>query len=489
VTAHHSNNALAIHWFRQDLRLSDNPALSAAVAAGRLLPIYILDDKNAGNYRMGGASRWWLHHSLNALNSSLGGKLRVYCGDAAEILPKLAQETGARTVTWNRCYEPWRVQRDKKILAELKQSGIEAISMNGSMLREPWDVRKADGTPYRVFTPYFRKGYLERPVPEKPLSSPEKIMFFDGDTIESTAAISDLGLLPSNWDLKKPTVWKPGEKGAQDRLHHFLDNGLEGYNKGRNYPAAENCSYLSPHLHFGEISPRQVSYALPFREQSVQCEEDLRQFRMELVWREFSHSLLYFSPELPHKNLQEKFDSFSWRKDPAGLQAWQKGQTGIPIVDAGMRELWQTGFMHNRVRMVAASFLVKNLMIDWREGARWFWDCLIDADLANNSASWQWVAGCGADAAPFFRIFNPATQGTRFDPQGDYTRKYVPELAALPDKWLFNPWDAPQTVLKEANVTLGETYPHPIVDLKISRQRALDAYAALKSADRATETS
>ena len=292
--------------------------------------------------------------------------------------------------------------------------------------------------------------------------------------------LSDMGLDPSHWSIKKSPDWVPGETGAQDALTQFLDNGINGYKDGRNFPAAENCSHLSPHLHFGEISPHQVWYALAFREHLLEGDEDPDHFRMELAWREFSYSLLYHNPELPKKNLQDKFDLFPWRKDEDALRAWQQGKTGIPFVDAGMRELWQTGSMHNRVRMVTASFLVKNLMIDWREGERWFWDCLIDADLANNSASWQWVAGSGADAAPYFRIFNPATQGVRFDPKGDYTRQYLPELAALPDKWLFNPWDAPADVLKEANVVLGETYPHPIDDLKSSRRRALDAFSELK---------
>lgn len=453
----------------------------AAIEAGRLLPIYILDDENADAHRIGGASRWWLHHSLIALNKSLSGKLRIFRGDAVQILQKLVQETGAKTVTWNRCYEPWRILRDKKILAGLKESGVEVISRNGSLLWEPWEALKPDGTPYRVFTPFYRKGCLNSKEPHKPIKAPEKIKFATFDMLKDAHSISDLDLQPTNWEIKSEPDWAPGERHAQDKLNHFLDNGINGYNQGRNFPASENSSYLSPHLRFGEISPHQIWHALAFREHMIENEEDADQFRMEVAWREFSYNLLCHIPDLPDKNLQPKFDAFSWRKDTAALKAWQRGQTGIPIVDAGMRELWQTGFMHNRVRMVAASFLVKNLMIDWREGARWFWDCLVDADLANNSASWQWVAGCGADAAPYFRIFNPTTQGLRFDSKGEYTRKYVPELACLPDKWLFNPWDAPQEILSVAGITLGKTYPEPLVDLKMSRQRALNAYSDMKT--------
>ena len=452
----------------------------AATESGKLLPIYILDDENAGDYKMGGASRWWLHHSLTALNNSLDGHLRIFQGDASEILPQLVKETGAKTVTWNRCYEPWRIQRDKKILTGLKESGVEVISRNGSLLWEPWDVMKPDGTPYRVFTPFYRKGCLNSKEPNKPLKAPEKISFAANEILKDALSISDLGLRSANWDIKREPNWTPSESGAQDKLLHFLENGINGYNDGRNFPAKDNSSNLSAHLHYGEISPHQIWYAISFREHLTEKEEDLDQFRMELAWREFSYNLLYHMPDLPEKNLQSKFDAFPWRKDRAALKAWQQGQTGIPLVDAGMRELWQTGVMHNRVRMVVASFLVKNLLIDWREGARWFWDCLVDADLASNSASWQWVAGCGADAAPYFRIFNPATQGARFDPKGDYTRKYVPEIAALPDKWLFNPWDAPKEVLDAAGVILGKSYPEPLVDLKTSRQRALDVFSDLK---------
>ncbi len=480
MTDSSSKSALAIHWFRQDLRLSDNPALTAAVKVGKLLPIYILDDQNSGEHKMGGASRWWLHYSLTALNKSLQGKLRVFHGDATEILPRLAQETGTKTVTWNRCYEPWRINRDKKILTDLEHLGLEVISTNGSLLWEPWDVLKADGTPYRVFTPFYRKGCLKGTAPRKPIKVPENITFSDDKETGAAVTISDLSLLSSNWDIKKSPDWVPGEKGAQDRIRYFLDNGIKGYNKGRDFPAAEKCSNLSPHLHLGEISPHQIWYSLAFQAHLLESGEDLDQFQMELAWREFSYSLLFYNADLPDTNLQKKFDYFQWRKDETALQAWQTGNTGIPLVDAGMRELWQTGFMHNRVRMVAASFLVKNLMIDWKEGARWFWDCLVDADLANNSASWQWVAGCGADAAPYFRIFNPATQGVRFDPKGEYTRKYVPELAGLPDKWLFNPWEAPKEALDAAGIALDETYPAPIVDLKTSRQRALDAFSDMK---------
>lgn len=481
-----ASNSIAIHWFRQDLRLSDNPALSSALKSGRLRPIYILDEENAEDAHMGDASRWWLHHSLTELNRSLNGNLRFYRGDATRILPKIAAETGAGTVSWNRCYEPWRIKRDKEIKEMLKEDGITVITENGSLLWEPWEILKSDGSPYRVFTPFYRQGRNNGRLPREPIAASGSISFAPAGKDPETVDLADLNLLPkSNWTLKREPDWRPGEAGAQAQVRHFLENGLNGYKTRRNFPAAENCSRLSPYLHFGELSPHQVWHALSFKEHMPELDDDIGNFKTELAWREFSYSLLFFNPGLSNVNLQEKFDNFPWRSDAAALKAWQKGRTGIPFVDAGMRELWQTGYMHNRVRMIVSSFLSKNLMIDWREGARRFWDCLVDADLANNSASWQWVSGTGADAAPYFRIFNPVTQGTRFDPNGDYTRKYVPEIAALPNKWLFNPWEAPADILKDAGIVLGQTYPAPIVDLKTSRRRALDAFSDLNDSKKA----
>lgn len=466
------SNSVAIMWFRQDLRLADNPALSRAVQSGRLLPIYILDDENAADHAMGGASRWWLHHALARLNRDLEGALRLYRGRAEDVLPQLVETHGAELVCWNRCYEPWRIARDKGIKSALVEAGIKVESDNGSLLWEPWEVLKADGTPYRVFTPFYRRGCLGAAPPRKPLPVPHSLIAADGkDTL--TVGLDDLDLLPRiRWDRSLEPHWTIGEAGAQRQLEVFLDDGLANYKEGRNFPARRNVSRLSPHLHWGGISPHQVWHAAATADPSA----DLDHFRSELGWREFSYSLLYHFPDLPTANLQTSFDRFPWRSDPDLLQRWQRGQTGVPIVDAGMRELWQTGYMHNRVRMIVGSFLVKNLLQHWHDGARWFWDCLVDADLANNSASWQWIAGCGADAAPFFRVFNPVLQGRKFDPEGTYTRRFVPELSDMHDSHLFNPWEAPVEMLKAAGVDLGTTYPKPVVDLKRSREEALAAY-------------
>jgi len=470
-------NARVIVWFRQDMRLADNPALDAAVRSGAaILPIYILDDTNAGRFAMGAASRWWLHHSLDALNKSLDGRLVLLRGDAKKLLPALARDVNASAIYWNRCYEPWRIERDTALRELLQNTGVEVRSFNGSLLFEPMNVRKADGTPYKVFTPFYRKGCLgSGNAPREPLQRPEGFRLFQGRTGDK---LEDLKLLPGiPWYREMASMWQPGESGARQRLQHFLATGLDNYKDGRNRPDLENVSRLSPHLHFGEISPNQVWYAA--QQHGSKDAQDLDCFHRELGWREFSHNLLFHFPELPYENLQRKFNRFSWRDDADALERWQQGRTGVPIVDAGMRELWRTGYMHNRVRMIVGSFLVKNLMIDWRHGEAWFRDTLLDADLANNSASWQWVAGCGADAAPYFRIFNPVTQGRKFDPDGVYVRQYVPEIAGLPDRFLHKPWEAPSEVLEQAGVSLGKDYPKPLVDLRESRERALKAFAKL----------
>lgn len=463
----------SIHWFRQDLRLADNPSLAHAAESGHILAIYIWDDVNAGDWLPGAASRWWLHHSLAALNHSLNGKLHIYHGDPKTILPKLCKNHSISQVSWNRCYEPWQITRDKELKQTLREGGIEAHTFNGSLLWEPWEVLKADKTPYKVFTPFYRKGCLNAAPPRHPMPTPKLKLL----STEDGVPLESLALLPKiRWDKQLEPHWHIGEQGAQAQLEAFLKKPIHSYKEGRNFPAKQSVSRLSPHLHFGELSPNHAWHAIRMRHHDANADT----FCSELGWREFAHSLLYYFPELPTKNWQPKFDAFPWREDNARLQQWQRGMTGYPIVDAGMRELWQTGYMHNRVRMITASFLIKNLLIDWREGERWFWDCLVDADLANNSASWQWVAGSGADAAPYFRIFNPVTQGEKFDAAGEYTRHYVPELANLPDKYLFSPWEAPEDVLKKAGVILGKTYPHPMVDIATSRQRALEAYKEIK---------
>ena len=470
-----SSKPIIIMWFRQDLRLSDNPAFTEAANQGTVLPIYILDDENAGEHKMGGASRWWLHHSLQSLNESLGDNLSFYRGDALGILERIIKHHDIKGVYWNRCYEPWRTARDKHIKQRLAEKGVEVHSFNGSLLWEPWSIQKDDGTPYKVFTPYYRRGCLNASSPREPLPAPQKLKCTKDEVTSST--LEALNLLPNiHWDKQLEPHWNIGEHGAQKRLHQFLEEGLYHYKDGRNLPSKPYVSRLSAHLHFGEISPNQVWSAAQARGDNKHIDH----FCSELGWREFSYSQLYHNPDLPRKNLQSKFDAFPWREDEATLTAWQKGQTGIPIVDAGMRELWQTGVMHNRVRMIVGSFLVKNLLLHWHHGEKWFWDCLVDADLASNSASWQWIAGCGADAAPYFRIFNPVTQGQKFDAEGEYTRRFVPELKDMPNKYLFNPWEAPDTVLKGAGVTLGKNYPKPVIDLKTSRNRALEAFQSLK---------
>ena len=463
-----------VFWFRQDLRLEDNPGLVEATKTGKLLPVYILDTANCDEYSMGGASRVWLHHSLDKLNVSLENKLLILEGDPLKLIPKLIEKNKITDIFWNRMYEPWAIIRDKALKQSLTSRGINVASFNGSLLWEPWSVTKTDGTPYRVFTPFYRKGCLNSESPRAPLSRPGSITYANH---ENKTSLANLNLLPKKkWDRALIKHWNIGESGAHERLELFLENGISNYKDGRNLPAKPYVSSLSPHLRFGEISPNQVWSS------ARQLSEDkhVDHFCSELGWREFSYNLLFNNPELPKKNLQQKFDKFPWVTDKTNLNAWRRGQTGFPFVDAGMRQLWSTGTMHNRVRMVVGSFLVKNLLLDWRHGERWFWDCLFDADLANNSASWQWVAGCGADAAPYFRIFNPIGQGQKFDTDGEYTRHFIPELANLPSKFLFNPWEAPKKVLKDANVKLGVNYPTPIVDIRASRARALMAFDSLK---------
>lgn len=470
--------SISILWFRQDLRLLDNPALIAAVQSGLpVLPVYILDDQSAGPWKMGGASRVWLHHSLTALNKSLNGNLAVFTGKADDVLKKLVKETGAVNLYWNRCYEPWRIARDKKIKSDI---GITAESFQANLLWEPWQVLKADGTPYKVFTPFYRKGCLGKPEPRGPHAAPKTIQYAQ----YKQTSIDDLKLLPKKprWDMPMLEHWTIGEHGAQQRLKDFLEGDLAGYKEGRNFPKRTNVSRLSPYLHFGEISPFQVWHDSKAAAFSAGKEQDLDTFHSELGWREFSHSLLYHFPQLPEKPLQPRFADFPWAKaDKKTLKAWTSGHTGYPIVDAGMRELWATGYMHNRVRMIVGSFLVKDLIIHWEHGESWFWDTLFDADLANNAASWQWIAGCGADAAPYFRVFNPVTQGEKFDADGDYIRRWIPELAKLPSDYIHQPWNASDDVLKKAGVTLGKTYPEPMVDHKQARERALAAFKSLRN--------
>lgn len=463
-------------WFRQDLRISDNPALQKAAQSGKILPIYILDDHLPGEHKMGEASRWWCHHSLKGLNEQLDGQLRLFKGPCDKVIQMLVSALKPKALFWNRCYEPWRIRVDAQIKQWVRKKGIQCESFNGSLLWEPWEILKKDSTPYKVFTPFYQKGCLMAMEPRLPIQHMPHCQYIE-HKVQNSLTLDELELLPKiQWADTIASQWKVGEQFARKRLNQFLKEGIQNYKKGRDFPALNSVSRLSPYLHFGEISVNQIWHTV----KSISQDENVQHFLRELGWREFSYYLLYHFPQLPTENLQPKFNQFKWLENESSLQSWQKGQTGIPIVDAGMRELWQTGYMHNRVRMIVGSFLVKNLRCHWHHGHSWFWDCLVDADLANNSASWQWIAGCGADAAPYFRIFNPVTQGQKFDPKGLYTQQYVPELKSMPLKYLFNPWEAPSQELAKANIKLGRDYPFPIVDLKVSRQSALEAFAHLK---------
>ena len=478
-----------IVWFRQDLRIADNPALKAATDMGApILPVYVLDEENAGEHAPGAASRWWLHHSLIALQKSLNDGLMCLSGRADELLPRLAAEVGADGVFWNRCYEPWRIHRDKRIKARLLQEGYRVRSFNGSLLFEPPHIARRDGTRYDVFSRYYEHGCLNAgPSPRACLSAPADLILYRGS---QSTSVDDLKLEPKvRWYDAMERVWTPGETGALAQLDRFFTRGVRDYREGRNRPDRDAVSRLSPHLHFGEVSPHTLWHAAKKLESVDEIASHVEHYRRQLGWREFSHYLLYYHPALPTENLDRRFDQFPWKRDDSMLAAWRQGRTGYPIVDAAMRELWRTGYIHNRARMVAASFLVKNLLHDWRDGAKWFWDTLVDANLANNSASWQWIAGSGADAAPFVRVFNPVTQGRKFDPDGAYVRQHLPELANLPACYLHAPWEAPSDVLSESGVSLGDDYPLPIVDLGASRQHALEAFESLTSKTTGVEAS
>lgn len=468
-------------WFRQDLRVADNPALAHAAKQGEVACLYVLDETEDSQGRpIGAASRWWLHHSLKRLEKSLGG-LILLRGDPREILPEVAKKIGADGVYWNRCYEPYAIGRDTALKSRLSDDGLDVKSFNGSLLFEPWEIETQSGEPYKVYSAFWR-ACLKLKV-----EAPTRAVKLDAANCKGVGdQLDDWKLLPTkpNWAKGFEEEWHPGEEGAKQRLEAFLDQGLEGYGELRNRPDLPNVSRLSPHLHFGEISPRQIWSATKLAtDAEPRLSKDGSKFLSEIGWREFSHHLIYHFPKMATENWRSEFDAFPWVKSGDELKAWQRGQTGYPIVDAGMRELWTTGYMHNRVRMIVASFLIKDLRIHWREGEAWFWDTLVDADLANNVAGWQWVAGSGADAAPYFRIFNPVTQGKKFDPNGDYVRRWCPEIAKLPDAHLHAPFEAPPEVLEEAGVALGKTYPQPMVDHAKAREAALQGYERVKNSD------
>ncbi len=471
-----------IYWFRQDLRLHDNPALNAAVDTGKpIIAVYILDQNNTNKWSLGSASQWWLHHSLLELSHALsqrGSRLILRSGLVTDVLENLITETNADALYFARQYEPYAVELENTI-HEKFSAGIEIKRFKGYLLHEPETIRTANQQPYKVFTPFY-KACLKTSQPLQPISAPEEINCFKNKV--TSDLLNQWNLLPTqpNWANQFSDYWFPGENGAHQTLNEFITHAGTKYSVLRNRPDVTGTSRLSAHLHFGEISPRQIWSSIKNIERSIP--DGGEAYLRQLIWREFSYHLLTHWPDFPDKPFRAEFKHFSWKQNKPALNAWQKGTTGYPIVDAGMRELWKTGWMHNRVRMIVASFLIKDLLIPWQQGEEWFWDTLVDANLANNAAGWQWVAGCGADAAPYFRVFNPVLQGEKFDPQGDYVRTWVPEIKRLPKKFIHSPWTAPEDILSSAGITLGKDYPMPIVEHKAARDRALNAYQELKAA-------
>ncbi|MBN1490042.1 MAG: deoxyribodipyrimidine photo-lyase [Phycisphaerae bacterium] len=472
-------------WFRQDLRLEDNEALLAAVECGApVIPVFINTLAHDGQWAPGAASRWWLHHSLAALDKRLrqrGSRLVLRRGPAADTLIRLVRETGASAVIVNRHIEPDDAQTDAELATRLQRLGTQWLSFQSNLLFDPDAVRTRQGRAFTVFTPFWR-ACLSQDEPPAPRPAPARIP--KPRQWPTSLPLNELEPLPEiDWAGGLRTAWTPGEAGAQRLLTEFADRRWRSYDRDRERPDLPGTSRLSPHLHWGEIGPRQIWHALharAARSRAADARDNAAAYLRQLGWREFAHGLLHHFPQTTDKPMREAFARFPWRKDTAALRTWQQGQTGYPLVDAGMRELWRTGWMHNRVRMIAASFLTKHLLIPWQQGAAWFWDTLVDADLANNTLGWQWVAGCGADAAPYFRIFNPASQGETNDPNGNYVRRWVPELAELPAKWIHRPWKADAATLAAAGVKLGHTYPRPIVDHALARERALAAYQTIR---------
>ncbi len=487
------SNAPIILWFRNDLRLGDHRALTAAVNTGaQIILLYVLDDETPAptpaptpaEWKMGGASRWWLHHSLAALANDIakkGNKLILRRGPAREIVPKVAAECGAGAVYFSRHYEPSSVALEADLKALLEERGITCKRFSGALLREPEDIRTKAGDVFKVYTPFWRALSSEFTV-GKPVAAPAAIA--PPAQLPKSDSLASLELLPRklDWPEGLAAEWSPGEAGANARLDAFLEGAMKDYADARNRPDLPGTSRLSPHLHFGEITPALCWYRSgQAAARTPGSDKGHETFLKEIVWREFAHTLLFYWPNLPEVPFRPEYLAFPWLENASHLKAWQRGQTGYPIVDAGMRELWRTGYMHNRVRMITASFLIKDLLVPWQRGEAWFWDTLVDADLANNAAGWQWVAGCGADAAPYFRIFNPVTQGEKFDPNGDYVRTWVPEISKLPTEHIHAPWDAPEDVRAASGVVLGKSYPRPIVDHAAARARALAAFGLVKS--------
>jgi len=472
-----------IHWFKKDLRLLDNPALAEAAKSARpVVPVYILEDADSDPWAPGGASRWWLHQSLLALNRSLetrGNSLILRRGQPKDVLQDLVTETGAKAVHVTRLTEPHATKVDSEVKTALNSLGVKLKVFDGNLLFPPESVTTKKGEPYKVFTPFYKACIKKLPL-SHPLPAPKQLPRMK-QPIRSDS-LKEWKLLPQrpDWSAGWLDMWTPGEQGSLSRLDSFLERSAVAYGTRRDRPDIFGTSRLSPHLHLGEISPR-TCWHRSLASVKPESQDDLKSFSRQTIWREFSHHLLYHWPNLPEESFRPEFRRFPWTRNEEALRQWQLGLTGYPIVDAGMRELWATGWMHNRVRMIAASFLVKHLLIPWQDGAAWFWDTLVDADIANNSVSWQWVAGCGIDAAPFFRIFNPVLQGRKFDPNGTYVRRWVPELTDLPNNYIHEPWKASKHILENSGVSLGNSYPYPVVDHMQARNRALDMFGQLKN--------
>jgi deoxyribodipyrimidine photo-lyase len=475
----------SIVWFRQDLRIQDNPALHAAIRRGRpIIPVYIWSPAEEGEWQPGGASKWWLHNALLSLENELKARqsqLIIRAGSALENLTQLRQETNADAIFWNRRYEPFAIERDRKIKESFKGK-VTVESFNSSLLFEPWEIHNKEGKPFKVFTAFWKtilaKGDLRPAIASDVKTWPQPEQWPD------SLALAKLQLLPKiDWAKTIRSTWQPGRAGAEKRLDIFLNEIVSNYATTRDYPGVDGVSKLSPYIHWGELSAREIWHRvkdLRLNNKNPHCAKSVETYLKELAWREFAHHLLYHFPKTDCEPLDDRFRQFPWQAKSSYLKAWQKGETGIPIVDAGMRELWATGWMHNRVRMIVASFLVKDLLIPWNDGARWFWDTLVDADLANNTLGWQWTAGCGADAAPYFRIFNPLLQSKKFDPDGDYIRTWVPELSNLSNDEIHEPWRLDKQALQRAKIVLGKNYPAPIVDHAEARLKALAAFDAIK---------
>ena len=468
----------AIWWIRRDFRLDDNPALVRAAQASALLPVYIHSDGEEGAWPLGGAQRWWLARSLTAFAAKLeqaGSRLTILEGEAAKTLVDLVKRCDVQEVVWNRRFEPAPLAQERRVEAALDALSVSWKAYCGNHLFDPEEVATKEGRPYQVYTP-FSRNVRARPAPAQPKAAPKTLPAVDG--APTGVSIASLHLEPEiDWAAGFRAKWIPGEDTALVRLRAFTSGAMASYPIGRDQPSVDGSSLLSPHLAFGEIGIRRVWHTALASSSSPAASTD--KFLAERLWREFGTHVLYHFPKTDLAPLRPEYARFPWRNDREALRAWQRGQTGYPLVDAGMRQLWATGWMHNRVRMVVASFLVKHLLLPWQEGAKWFWDTLVDADLGNNSLGWQWAAGSGADAAPYFRIFNPTSQAEKFDAEAEYIRRWVPELARVPKQLAVAPFDAPPLALRAAGITLGVEYPHAIVEHTKARERALAALTAV----------